>query len=634
MMKKTSQVVTRGTGRLGGEIVAACRARQWRKAVQSWERVAGQEPDDPAAEDVSVKNLVVSACAQCRQWQIGIDVLATIPVKERNRFTYKAGLVAWQVGQSWQGTCALLEEARQQKVEVTKSSFSSLVNSCKTTGQWKAAVVVLEEMVKQGVAVDIATLGAVVAACKIGAAWETSLQCLENAKVWKVMPNTIFFNALIGCCGEAGKWQQTLELISAMEQEHKLTPTSSTMSTSMSALAKSSRWMHSLALYHLWRPRVQPSVSVESAFITACDKGQQWPTAVQHLECLRRDMVKMDLVAYNAALRACGRGGSWSGVLAVLETLRSQRLRPSVVTLNSSISSTEASHYWPAALRLLRQFPAHDQSPDIISYNATLSVFSKASEWQRAQELFAELRGGKCLNSTAAQEVERKQQQSQPQFQLQPNLVTLSTMVSAFGAAREWHRSLQLLDEHFTAAELVGPSPDQSESIEKENHSLFATSIIDVATVNSVIDSLRSAEQWQKSLVVLDRMGSSSVDVNAVTLGMLAECLDRSGQSHRVPTLLMRSRSVARLGAAGATALLTLTFPLGAPTHSLPMVRTYRLVEPRPDWAAKPRRGMPGWAPRSESQDRDQWASSINSSCMRHSLTLLGIFSSSLHDTA
>ena len=55
------------------------------------------------------------------------------------------------------------------------------------------------------------------------------------------------------------------------------------------------------------RPRVVSSELLDNATITACEKGEQWPRALELFEEMRSQGLPAGVVVYNATITACER---------------------------------------------------------------------------------------------------------------------------------------------------------------------------------------------------------------------------------------------------------------------------------------------------------------------------------------
>jgi hypothetical protein len=55
-----------------------------------------------------------------------------------------------------------------------------------------------------------------------------------------------------------------------------------------------------------------------SAAISACERGQQWPVALQLFDTFRSAAVQLDLIACNSVVSACDKGGQWQAALHLL----------------------------------------------------------------------------------------------------------------------------------------------------------------------------------------------------------------------------------------------------------------------------------------------------------------------------
>ena len=68
----------------------------------------------------------------------------------------------------------------------------------------------------------------------------------------------------------------------------------------------------------MWHWSVQADVVTYNAAISACEKGQQWASALNLLGQMWHWSVQANVVTYSAAISACERGQQWASALELL----------------------------------------------------------------------------------------------------------------------------------------------------------------------------------------------------------------------------------------------------------------------------------------------------------------------------
>ena len=177
-----------------------------------------------------------------------------------------------------------------------------------------------------------------------------------------------------------------------------------------------------------------------SAGITACEKGQQWPSAVQLFSFLLDDGIEMDLIVCNSLISACR--SQWQVALALLqEASQRQKLKetdifslpvnwrqPPVCTSINPHRKPLVTAYngnWKAREMFSFCFESQAQRNglqlDVISFNSAMSACGSASEWAWALQLLESLR----------------------KSQLQSDLISFNALISAC----DWTLACELLKE-------------------------------------------------------------------------------------------------------------------------------------------------------------------------------------------
>ncbi|CAE7773769.1 EMB2654 [Symbiodinium sp. CCMP2456] len=221
---------------------------------------------------------------------------------------------------------------------------------------------------------------------------------------------------------------------------------------SISACRRYAGWEEALRILHGLR-----SVSLQcdlvgcSSAMSVCDAASQWQRATALLETTKATLGPPDVIMYGAEMNACQKGRQWQRAIRLLKDLR-RSLRADLVTLNTAMCGPSSGE-WQNATHLLEEGASWSLQPSMVSYNVAM----RSSSWRRAAE-FLMAAGRNKLRSTvttcgtmlsrcelpwAAELVHLSQMQSQ---QLEPNVITLSSVLSALAVA-SWETSLDLLAE-------------------------------------------------------------------------------------------------------------------------------------------------------------------------------------------
>ena len=77
---------------------------------------------------------------------------------------------------------------------------------------------------------------------------------------------------------------------------------------------------------------MEADVITYNATISACEKGQQWITAVSLLQEMQQWHMEPDVITYNATISACEKGQQWITAVSLLLEMRQWHMEPNVFT--------------------------------------------------------------------------------------------------------------------------------------------------------------------------------------------------------------------------------------------------------------------------------------------------------------
>lgn len=155
--------------------------------------------------------------------------------------------------------------------------------------------------------------------------------------------------------------------------------------------------------------------------MTAC--SQTWEVACALLRSMPQSSIQPDIVCLNAALKACEVSSVWDQGLALLAF----KQIPSVVTFNTAISACAKAQEWQWSLQLLKDMVLEQVVADAATFNAAISATEK--KWQICLALWQEM----------------------PKIQLQRDVTTLTSAVSACAGATQFPNAVALLFDAETA---------------------------------------------------------------------------------------------------------------------------------------------------------------------------------------
>ena len=92
-------------------------------------------------------------------------------------------------------------------------------------------------------------------------------------------------------------------------KKHLLGEAGQSTRASLKAYARLARWQEAVLLLEL-RGGVPADVIMYSMALTACERGHQWPAALQLLDDMERTRLKADMILLSTAISSCKRAAS------------------------------------------------------------------------------------------------------------------------------------------------------------------------------------------------------------------------------------------------------------------------------------------------------------------------------------
>ncbi|CAE7947459.1 unnamed protein product, partial [Symbiodinium sp. KB8] len=228
---------------------------------------------------------------------------------------------------------------------------------------------------------------------------------------------------------------------------------------------------------------------------------QKWDWSLWALQALARqdELTQEDCTA---GVKACGKALRWEWALQLLSWSRKFSIRH---PWNPAISACALVTEWERALLLLRSMRHRGPKPSARSYSAALDALARGAEWARGLQLLSE------MNRRVA-----------------PDLVAVTSVIVACGAATRWTVALQLFER--ASAEFHGG---------------------DVVLLGATAAACGRGHQWQASLAFL-ACGSAARLLNATLFGAcLAACANSSVWVQAADLLQGMSRTAIAPGEAG-----------------------------------------------------------------------------------
>ncbi|CAJ1443718.1 unnamed protein product [Effrenium voratum] len=331
------------------------------------------------------------------------------------------------------------------------------------------------------------------------------------------------FTSALARCGKQSAWQQACDLLASMAKV-EVKPDVFSLNATISACDRAREWQQAVGLFAaIPSARLARNVVSFNATVSACGRASQWQQAVD-LFWAGEGALDVDAVGVCAAMSAYKKGSQWQSALGLFQRMPHWRLGPNLMSHNLSISALAKVGKWQHALGLLMAlkdtevpgdgFDARETGmrhaffesggflqPDIITMSAVISACEKDAQWQHALSLF----------------------HSMPFIRVRSNVVSFNAAISACEKASQWQQGLA----RFQAMPLARVSPD-------------------VITLGAVISACEKDGQWQHALSLLWSMPTRSVQANVVSFNAAISACEKGSQWQYALAVLMAMSSLVR----------------------------------------------------------------------------------------
>eukprot|EP00438_Fugacium_kawagutii_P002914 Skav230081 [mRNA] locus=scaffold2569:265953:269109:- [translate_table: standard] len=265
-------------------------------------------------------------------------------------------------------------------------------------------------------------------------------------------------------------------------------------------------------------------VVLQNLLISACQRAQQWPKALQLLRDLHGvPAISSTVVSYNAAISACGKG-AWQarevreGFSQVAILLADQTVQKDVITFNSLMSSLDLGLSWQCAPQILANLRCSALRPTVVTCSTAMSLVDWARalqflateqtdvEWRQALRVLGACKDCQlqphvvAYNAVISAVVQRRWQFALRIFE---EVITYNAAMSACETQGLWQRALVLLDDMASMASMASLQPD-------------------VVSFATALSACEKAEEWQQAIELLVKLRGASLKEDAVTCSALA----------------------------------------------------------------------------------------------------------------
>ncbi|CAJ1426811.1 unnamed protein product [Effrenium voratum] len=363
-------------------------------------------------------------------------------------------------------------------------------------------------------------------------------------------PNQIALNMVAAACGRCLKWAVSLRATLSDSADVVMLNTAARCCCAASAWAKGLSSISSAP----WR-RVQPDiVSYNTLLGSGATFGGSWLRTLSLLAACRGS----DATTYTSSMSTVGASTCWQAGAGLLCDFLCKGLQSDQVMMSAMISTCSVSTKWPFAMHVLDLCVTRALRSDTIEFGACLNGCSLGQKWSQAIQLLG-LLGQKDLESSqvadnsvlsACQSLGRWQMSITMLCAVQPDLITMNTVLAACDKAHQWKRASELLQQA-AAVELQADSILRSVAIGSCQRTrqwrpalgMFSTGGLRpcIAMCNEVIAACSGPTRWPLALHLLHELPGSELSPNEVTCGACLDSLTEAGIQWRFTVALLNT---------------------------------------------------------------------------------------------
>ena len=351
------------------------KAAVWKMAVNLLRSMGAGAPGSPNPDSQCVNVVITSG--NWETWRMSLVLLSADTVDE---VSFNSAIVklrdAFNAALIW----GLLSRMRTLAIEPSEVTYGTAANGFGSASLWSSAFQSLTSGMWASTAPNIVSFGACLNASQKSGTWRSALKLLDALSIASLQLNAPCAGAALNSCGICRQWSSTfalLQRISDLAIGLSMPMLGAAMAACQGAVddpdfldftvdawpdangknanALPTLWERALSFYHLpetTRPR-KPGTKTQAKLapdpvtigigVSACGKGEQWPTSLQLLEFAKLHRVEPSPTILNSVLDGMDRAMCWTQSLAMLALFEQERLALDSLSFRSMIQASEAS---------------------------------------------------------------------------------------------------------------------------------------------------------------------------------------------------------------------------------------------------------------------------------------------------
>jgi len=434
----------------------------------------------------------------------------------------------------WERSLVLLEKARSLGIEFDSTVYSQVINALEKSGKVDLAAKVFDDMSSRGIVPDVKCFVIMIYACSGPNSMDRAYSLLDLMKKQNLAADESVYVAMIAVCGRNKLWQKALEFFGAISGTG-VTPDITSYCSAMLACSKSGQVDEVKRLFNEMRSKHLPTTSAYNILIQTMEHVSDCvPEVEEILREMKSSGVSIDSSTYSAAVVTGARTGHFDFVLSLLDRASWASIDLPVSSFHAILSVLEKSGQFQNAIDLLQRMKeSSNVQPSLVTYTSVITCCARSGQWAKAVELLNEstFRGFE-LTSTV-----------------------FNACISACEKGRQLEKAVEVLRQMdslripanavtynsiISACEKVGAKSDIVNAFLDEMSSRHIEP--DVITFNAAISAYGKAGDWKRANSAFRLMEKMGIKPDVITYNSLINAAGKTEQWEQACSLLGEMR--------------------------------------------------------------------------------------------
>ena len=333
--------------------------------------------------------------------------------------------------QPWKAL-GILKEMQIRHVNPDVISYTSAISACERGHMVNDAFRIFTQMQAERVTPNLISYSALISACEKCSCANSAGETLSHLIADRLQPDVISFNAALRAFAKVGDLARAKEILGEM-RVHGVRPNVVSLNSFLSAYDTKGKvlpWNEaSCMLEEMAAEVIRPNVRSFSTLINVYETCSQWNAALANLARMQALTLKPNMVTYTSASCACRRSINPSLAPMLYKDMKRDTVKMDLVAYNALIAASESNPNRRLPLGRFAFDLFHDMQesgvePDILSFNGMLNICRSLGDSASARLLYHELL----------------------KERLQSDAITLHAVVETLEVAQEHKKTTQLLN--------------------------------------------------------------------------------------------------------------------------------------------------------------------------------------------